>query len=99
VTIDDITKGFVRLMSLEEALSHMARVDAEHGLAGEIREGKQVRKTSLKNIVIPDFETGDKVGVYEDGKLVSVTEALMDASALDDAGEGEVVLRLLRVLN
>lgn len=99
VTIDDLTKGVVRLTPLEDALSHIARVDAGSGLAAEIREGKQVKKTSLKNIVIPDFETGDKVGVYEDGKLVSVTEALMDAAGVGAAEGGEVVLRLLRVLN
>ena len=86
-------------MPLEDALSHMARVDVGRDLAAEIREGKQIRKTSLKNIDIPDFKTGDKLGVYEDGRLISVTEALTDASGMDTAEDGEVVLRLLRVLN
>ncbi len=53
----------------------------------------------MKNIDIPDFKTGDKLGVYEDGRLISVTEALTDASGMDTAEDGEVVLRLLRVLN
>lgn len=99
VTIEDLTNGVVRFMPLEDALSHMARVEVGRDVAMEIRAGKQIRKTSLKNIGIPDFKTGDKLGVYEDGKLISVTEASMDASGLGAAEDGEVVLRLLRVLN
>ncbi len=77
----------------------MPRVEVGRDVAMEIRAGKQIRKTSLKNIGIPDFKTGDKLGVYEDGKLISVTEASMDAAGIDDAEDGEVVLKLLRVLN
>jgi len=97
VTIEDVKNGPVVLAPLDHALSHMKRIHVDVDIAGEIREGKQLKKHSLGGLEIPRFSAGERVMVYEGGTLVAVTEALVDSAETEDLGGGAVVFRLLRV--
>ncbi len=61
VTIEDLTNGVVRLMPLEDALSHMARVDVGRDLAAEIREETD-KKDKLEKYRHPRFQDGRQAG-------------------------------------
>lgn len=99
VTIEDIKNGCIELIPLGDALSHIGRLNVTAGLADEIRQGKQVRKISLSSDRIPPFNTGDRLKIYEGPNLVSITEALVDSSDLNNLDNGTVILKLLRVFN
>jgi tRNA pseudouridine55 synthase len=99
VTFEDIERGGVELTPLHEALSHMRRIDVDRELASEIREGKQIKKFSLDRLNSADFRPGDRMKIYEDSTLVSITEALVDSADIDNLDGGAIVLKLLRVFN
>ena len=99
VTLEDIKNGGVELTPLDEALSHMKRIDIDKEIAAEIRQGKQLRKFSLKKINIADFKAGERIKLYEGSALVSITEAAMDSGEVEDLDGGVIVFRLLRVFN
>ncbi len=99
VTIEDVKNGSAVLAPLDHALSHMKRIHVDVDVAGEIREGKQLRKHSLDGLDIPRFSAGERVMVYEGETLVAVTEALVDSAETEDLGGGVTVFRLLRVFN
>lgn len=99
VTIEDISRGRLRLVTPGDALFHMERISVGPELAGAVREGKQITKDSLKNVDVPGFRAGDRLRVYEGEGLVSVAEALIDSSRIGVVDGGCVVLKLLRVMN
>ena len=68
-------------------------------LARKIKEGKQIIKKSLKPDCMPEFNKGDRLRVYQDKNLVSITEAVIDSSNFDNLDNGAIVLKLLRVFN
>jgi hypothetical protein len=77
----------------------MRRIDVDRELASEIREGKQIKKFSLDRLNSADFRPGDRMKIYEDSTLVSITEALVDSADIDNLDGGAIVLKLLRVFN
>ncbi|HET7288955.1 MAG TPA: tRNA pseudouridine(55) synthase TruB [Thermodesulfobacteriota bacterium] len=99
VTIEDIRNGSVSLTPLDHALSHMRRVEIGREAACNIREGKQITKSSLDRLGISRFESGERVMICEGDTLVAISEAVMDSAETEDATGGEVVFRLLRVFN
>ena len=99
VTFEDIEKGSVELTPLDDALPHMKRINVDRELAGEIREGKQVRKFSFDKLDSADFRPGERIKIYEDSALVSITEALVDSADIGNLDGGALILKLLRVFN
>ena len=99
VTFEDIEKGSVELTPLDDALPHMKRINVDRELAGEIREGKQVRKFSFDKLDSADFRPGEMIKIYEDSALVSITEALVDSAGIGNLDGGALILKLLRVFN
>lgn len=99
VTFEDIEKGGVELTPLDDALSHMRRINVDRELASEIREGKQIKKFSMNKLNSADFRPGERIKLYEDSTLVSITEALVDSAAIDNVDGGTIILKLLRVFN
>ena len=99
VTFEDIEKGSVELTPLDDALPHMKRINVDRELAGEIREGKQVRKFSFDRLNPADFRPGERIKIYEDSALVSITEAVVDSADIDNLDSGALILKLLRVFN
>jgi tRNA pseudouridine55 synthase len=99
VTIEDIRNGSVSLTPLDHALSHMRRVEIGRETACNIREGKQITKSSLDRLGVSRFESGERVMICEGDTLVAISEAVMDSAETEDATGSEVIFRLLRVFN
>lgn len=99
VSIEDIERGNVNLVSMNEALSHMGEINVTKGVAAGIRGGKQIRKSDLNSTSVPTFDVGAKLRICENQKLVSIAQALVRNYDLDKIDDREVVLRLLRVFN
>lgn len=99
VTIDDIKSGNVELTSLEQVLSHIKEVNVSSNLAAQIRQGKQIIKSHLDLIDLPHFEVGDHLSVYENKRLVSITQANVGSSELEGLDDQTIVFKLLRVFN
>jgi tRNA pseudouridine55 synthase len=99
VTFEDIEKGGVELTPLDDALAHMIRINVDRELASEIREGKQIKKFSFDKLNSADFRPGERIKIYEDSTLVSITESLVDSADIDALDGSAVVLKLLRVFN
>lgn len=98
ISLEDVKKGDIRLIPINEALSHMKDINVGKGIAMQIKMGKQIRKSYIDSNMIR-FEAGDKVKIYENSDLVSVAEALVSSADLDKLDDESVVLRLLRVFN
>jgi tRNA pseudouridine55 synthase len=98
ISLEDVKKGDIRLIPINEALSHMKDINVGKGIAMQIKMGKQIRKSYIDSNMIR-FEAGDKVKIYENSDLVSVAEALVSSADLDKLDDKSVVLRLLRVFN
>ncbi len=99
VTIDDIKSGNVELTSLEQVLSHIKAINVSSGLAAQIRQGKQIVKSHLDLSDFPVFNAGDHLNVYENKRLVSITQANVSFSELDQLDDQTVIFKLLRVFN
>jgi tRNA pseudouridine55 synthase len=99
VTIEDVKGGPIELTPPGDALSHMKRLDISGALAEAIRQGKQIRKISLRVTELPRFSAGDRLKVYDGSELVSITEAAVDSSDMAGLKDGAVVFKLLRVFN
>jgi tRNA pseudouridine55 synthase len=99
VSLENVKKGDIRLISISDALSHIKNVNVGNGIAMQIKMGRQIRKSYIDSGNITRFEAGDKLKIYENSDLVSVAEALVSSADLDKLDDKTVVLRLLRVLN
>lgn len=99
VTIEDVKKGTIELTSLGDALSHMGQVNVSAELAKKIREGKQVIKKSLNPECMPEFNKGDRLKLYEKEDLVSIGEAMIDSTDINNLDDCTLVFKLLRVFN
>ncbi len=99
VTIEDVKNGSAVLAPLDHALSHMKRIRVDKQIAGDVREGKQVRKHNLERLDIPEFSRGERVMLYEGETLVAVTEAEVNSAETEDLGGGAIIFKLLRVFN
>jgi tRNA pseudouridine55 synthase len=98
ISVEDLANGEIRLIPINEALSHMKAINLGRGIAKQIKMGRQIRKSCIDSSVIR-FEAGDKVKIYENSDLVSVAEALVSSADLDKLDDKSVVLKLLRVFN
>jgi tRNA pseudouridine55 synthase len=99
VSVEDMVRGNVNLVSMNEALSHMQEINVTNRVALGIRSGKQIRKSDLNSTIKPMFDVGAKLRICENYKLVSIAQALVRSCDFDKLNDGEVVLRLLRVFN
>ena len=99
VTIDDIKSGNVELTSLEQVLSHIKAINVSSELAAQIRQGKQIIKSHIDLIDLPEFDAGDHLNVYENNSLVSITQANFAFSELDQLDDQTIIFKLLRVFN
>ena len=99
VSLEDMERGNVNLVSMNEALSHIEEINVTNRVALGIRSGKQIRKSDLNSTIKPKFDVAAKLRICENHKLVSIAQALVRSSDLDKLNGGEVVLRLLRVFN
>lgn len=99
VSLEDMERGNVNLVSMNEALSHIEEINVTNRVALGIRSGKQIRKSDLNSTIKPKFDVGAKLRICENHKLVSIAQALVRGCDLDKLNDGEIVLRLLRVFN
>ncbi len=99
VSIEDIEKGHVNLVSMNEALSHIEEINVTKRVAAGIRSGMQIRKSDLNSTSVPKFDMGAKLKICENQKMVSIAQALVRYYDLDKLDDRELVLRLLRVFN
>lgn len=99
VSLEDMERGNVNFVSMNEALSHIEEINVTNRVALGIRSGKQIRKSDLNSTIKPKFDVGAKLRISENHKLVSIAQALVRGCDLDKLNDGEIVLRLLRVFN
>ncbi len=99
ISLEHLKKGDIRLIPINEALSHIKDINVGREIAMQIKMGKQIRKSYLNSESIPQFEVGDKLKIYENSDLISLAEALVGSVDLDKLDDKTVVLRLLRVFN
>lgn len=99
VTFDELESGPECIKDIGQALQHLPRLNITHALAKDIRDGKQLRVSNLEAVQIPYFNTGDRVSLYSDDNLVSITEAQAGSEDLSTLSDDDVLLKLLRVFN
>ena len=99
VTIEDLRNGDIELTSLNDALSHMSKIQISDTLTKLIREGKQIRKSDLDRFEVPVFNRGDNMKLYWNDELVSITEAVEDFADFNVLKCDSIVLKLQRVFN
>lgn len=99
VTIEDLKNGDIELTSLNDALSHMSKIQISESLTKLIREGKQIKKSDLDRFEVPAFSRGDNIKLYRNDELISITEALEDFADLNFLESDSIVLKLQRVFN
>jgi len=99
VTLEDVKNGNIELASLNDVLSHMIEIKVSSDLAGQIRQGKQIKKSHLNLNDLPDFNAGDHLKIYEDSGLISITEATVSSDELAILDDRTIIFKLLRVFN
>jgi len=99
VTLEDVKNGNIELASLNDVLSHMIEIKVSSDLAGQIRQGKQIKKSHLNLNDLPDFKAGDHLKIYEDSGLISITEATVGSDELAILDDRTIIFKLLRVFN
>jgi tRNA pseudouridine55 synthase len=99
VTLEDVKNGNIELASLNDVLSHMIEIKVSYDLAGQIRQGKQIKKSHLNLNDLPDFKAGDHLKIYEDSGLISITEATVSSDELAILDDRTIIFKLLRVFN
>ena len=99
VTLEDVKKGNIKLASLNDVLSHMIEIKVSSDLAGQMRQGKQIKKSHLNLNDLPDFKAGDHLKIYEDSGLISITEATVGSDELAILDDRTIIFKLLRVFN
>jgi len=98
-TLEEIERDGPRLISVEEALSHLPKVEVPRSAGELIRKGRQITLSMVEGVALPDVEEGGLVAVLCGGRLICVAEAAVPLSqAARSAGQEGVVLRLRRVL-
>lgn len=99
ITIDALLRGELDLIPLDKALSHLKRIYVTKKTSVKIRNGEQVRKSYLDLSGIPRFEAGERLVFYDDGNLISVSQARYSSSDFNKIQDKQIVFNHLRVFN
>ena len=77
----------------------MPCVNITQGMAENIRNGKQIIKSDLSGVCLPEFSKGRNIKICAGSELVAVTESLLSSEYYEEADENCLVFKLLRVIN
>jgi tRNA pseudouridine55 synthase len=99
ITLEDVKRGFIKLISLTDALSHIKKVSVSDKVASQIKDGKQIRKSDLPSTDTAHFEAGEKIRVYRNSELICIAEAVVGYRDLDKLDSKEIMFKLIRVFN
>lgn len=99
VTIEEVENGNVELMDMREVLCDMPGVNVTQSIAENIRNGKQIKKSDLSGLCLPEFSKGSNIKICTGSELVAVTESVLNSEYYEEADENCLVFKLLRVIN
>lgn len=98
-SIEDLKHGKYKLFTIKQALSHLKDIEVGDSVASHIRDGWQVKKSFIAGLPLPDFIEGERLVVTEGSRVVSVVEAVVGSSGLEECDDDSTVLKLLRVFS
>jgi len=96
-SIEELQDGNYKLFSIRQVLSHLKDIEVGVVVAARIRDGLQVKKCFVDGLSLPDFIKGERLVVTDGGRVVSVVEAVVGAGEVEECGDDDTVLKLLRV--
>ena len=99
ITMKEIMCGKINLIPIDRALSHLKQIYVTKNASNRIRNGQQIRKSYLDLSNIPEFEAGERLAVYENINLVSLSQARFNSYELNNIEDRQIIFRHLRVFN
>lgn len=99
VTLQDVDSGCITIIPIKKALSHYKHITVSEVISKKIKNGDQVPKCSLDLENLPEFDSGEKLIIYDNFNLISISEALLCSRDLNDSDDDKIVLRHHRVFN
>lgn len=97
--ITDVEKGNFKLIGLDQSLQHLRAFEISEDLAQDVRNGKSVSKSMLRNTCCEGFSKGENIRLMCRNELVSVVESLLSYEEIDNSDMSHQVFKIKRVFN
>jgi tRNA pseudouridine55 synthase len=99
ITIEEIMRGEIKLISIDRALSHLKQICASKNTSIRIRNGEQIRKCYLDLSNVPEFQAGERLAFYDNTNLISVSQARYGSDDFNKIEDNRIIFSHLRVFN
>lgn len=96
---DQIESGIYKVLSVSDILGDYKDLQINSDIAAMIKNGKQLSKSILSEVQLPNFNKMDIIKTLFNGNVISLSEALIDSTQFEYTEDKDIIFRHLRVLN